>query len=193
MSWQRGFVRPVLTLVFAAALPSCDDGGDSATCSVGDGAVYHDETTGLYLVNHPETGRRWLRCPIGQEWSEDSCACEGETSLLYFAEAIGECPPGFVFPSDDDFATVLCNYSEAMIEECPAEHFDACAECSLCDLIFPEDVGYYPSSDYQFDVETGTGAVRGYDFGTGCSSEDYYDDNLYGPCWNVRCVEEAAP
>jgi len=182
-------------LLTMAALPviGCDDGEDEqSTCTEQGIATTYDEASGQYLVEHPETGMRWVRCAIGQTWNTETCSCDGEPSLLTFADALSACPGGFVFPSDDDFATVLCNFSSDMIDECPAEHYDSCASCSLCDALFPGDTGYYPSSDYEWDADAGAGGVRGFDFALGCASADYYSDEQYGAGWNVRCVESSA-
>ena len=162
-----------------------DTDTDSDSDSECDGTTYFDAESGQWVACHPVTGLVWLRCPIGQVWSVSATACEGELSLLTFLEAEDACPVGFVWPSDDDMSTVLCNFSEEMIPECPEDHFDSCAECSICDLMFPGDTGYYPSSDAH--QEGDAYIVRVFNFETGCSTEDVDIGGTTIP-YNVRCV-----
>jgi hypothetical protein len=144
-----------------------------------------------YGTAHPETGLAWLRCPIGQTFDPDSCSCEGEPSLMNLNDAMEACPAGFVFPSDEDMVSVICNLHGWGTDGCPEDVYDSCGECSICDGMLGDDQGIYPSSDLEPYEDWGVEGwlVPFWNFGTGCHYSDW-DDGVEHARFNVRCVKD---
>jgi hypothetical protein len=163
----------ILALLLAITIPGCDEPRK-------DYEVYLDDETGQWVVDHPRTDAVWLRCPVGQEWNDESSRCDGAVTLLGFEEAKDACPQGFSWPGDDDFATVLCDPVD--ISNCDTQ-YGSCSDCARCRLMFEIDTGRYVSSS----SEGQTGGVTVYDFATGCAD---WGGNPESTNINVRCVKD---
>jgi hypothetical protein len=169
-------LRWLLPLLFAAC-----DSGPAASC----GGTYFDEELGQWVVRHEVTGRRWLRCPVGQEWNPGACECEGLPNEGDFGWARTACPEGFFWPSDYDFTSVLCNLVHNDGEAACDDHYSPCEECSVCREMFGADRGWYASSNSDLDRINGHwGESSGYSFANGCFGSAS-DEKM-----PVRCVED---
>jgi hypothetical protein len=142
--------------------------------------VYFDDGTGQWVVDNPRTGAAWLRCPVGQEWNDDSERCDGVPGLFDFEGAQAACPPGFSWPGDGDFSTVLCDPVD--ISNCDAQ-YGSCSECARCRMMFEIDKGRYVSAS----SGEGSGGVTVYDFATGCAE---WGGSLDSTNSNVRCLKD---
>ena len=128
-----------------AAIAGCQNEDDTAR-------AFFDDETGQWVVAHPETGKLWLRCDIGQTWNRQSGRCTGERLEMIYSEALLACPDGFSMPSNADMASVLCN----LVDEGEYGHrkYDPCSECSTCDYMFPDEKGgYFSSTTYTLQLE----------------------------------------
>jgi len=151
--------------------------------------VVHDDALDVDYVVHPETGRRWLRCALGQTYDADRGACAGEATRFGFLAALEACPDGYAVPSNEDFATVLCNFRGQFDEVCPGNNrYDPCADCSICASMFPGDTGMYPSSSYDpFPGNESYYHFWSFWFDLGCMVDDATTPQ--NPVHTVRCVE----
>jgi hypothetical protein len=168
------------------AIPGCKVDEGSGNC-----VTFQDDISGQWVVEHHETGLLWMRCPIGQEFDEDSCSCTGEMTMMNLNDAMEACPAGFFFPSDEDMVSVICNLHSWGTEGCPEDVYDSCGECSICNGMFGDDQGQYPSSDLEptNDPEWEGWMVSFWDFGIACHYWDWDDGSEY--VWfNVRCVKD---
>ncbi|HUT77539.1 MAG TPA: hypothetical protein VM285_07625 [Polyangia bacterium] len=162
-----------LLSLLAALAGACDAG-------MHDYEVYLDDETGQWVVDNPRDGIPWLRCPVGQEWLVEPSRCEGTADLLVFDQAKDACPPGFSWPDNGAFASVLCDPVD--VSSCDAQ-YGSCSDCARCRLMFEIDKGRYVSaaSDEQAD------SVTVYDFATGCASSGDQPDSVSS---NVRCIKD---
>ena len=187
-------VRRTIVQVVLCVLSGCETttGNDDNTDTGGgscDGTAYLDENLERYVVCHPTTTDIWLRCPIGQNWNPKTSACEGEITQLTYLDAQDACPEGYGLPTNDDFSTILCNFSQTMISDCPADHYASCSECSICDLMFPTDTGQYLSADSIPIYDGEAYRIFVFDFNTGCVIEDA-DLGRISYQINVHCIKK---
>ncbi len=118
-------------------------------------AVFQDESTGKWVVEHPNSKRLWLRCAVGESWNIQTNQCTGSEAEMGYAEALMACPDGFSLPSTDDMATILCNLVEYTGDEF-FRRYDSCAECSVCNRMFAgKEGGYYTSTTYEKENSDG--------------------------------------
>jgi hypothetical protein len=157
----------------------CGDGsGGGEYCD-----AYLDENIGRYVVEHPSKGMRWMKCPLGQVWSSQKCACTGTATGMSFEEALEACPVGYGFPSSEDMSSVLAYIG--LTNACPEpEQYESCIESTICNHMFGDDTGVYPTSEYEEKEEFFLTCA--FDFANGCI---YYDADQ-GNVYNVRCIEE---
>jgi hypothetical protein len=162
-----------LFLLLSVLAGACDDG-------MHDYEVYLDDETGQWVVDNPRTGIPWLRCPVGQEWSDGASRCEGTADVLAFDQAKDACPPGFSRPDNSAFTSVLCDPVDVSICD---DQYGSCSDCARCRLMFEIDKGRYMSaaSDEQVD------SVTVYDFATGCADSG---DEPGSVSSNVRCIKD---
>jgi hypothetical protein len=140
---QKYVVRFLFGMVFLSMLSSCDK---EELCTKG---VQYDEDTGQYVILDESTGETWMRCRLGEEWDEEGCTCEGEPTQVLIADAPDACPDGFILPSNEDFASILCNSLGGHTRMCPNEQYEKCKNCEDCRNLFgSEDEGIFLTSDH---------------------------------------------
>ena len=118
------------------------DGGAIPGCD-----VYSDPETGQTVIKDSETGKTWLRCPMGQTWDEKTCSCIGTLKKYSLQESLEACPDGYQLPQNEDFRDVVCDEIEPVV--CDVKRYDACQECSKCVSLFGMDEGNYVTSDIE--------------------------------------------
>lgn len=183
---QMVFVWLVVSILLCVVF-SCSEEEENGVCQVNE-----DADTQQYVIAHSQTGVLWLRCAIGQEWNDKSCKCEGEPTKLNLTDAMQACPEGFVFPSNQDMVSVICNYQgSAQTQTCPEDLYENCGQCSICNAMFGNDDGIYPSSDLVPQEDWGKEGwiVDIWDFGVACHYADW-DDGVSSTMYNVRCIKQ---
>jgi hypothetical protein len=89
-------------------------------------------------VEQPGSGRVWLRCPIGMEWS--GWECTGTVSDQLWSQALNACPAGFDLPSLDDFVQILSGCDSQVINHSEyGGECDSCGQSPECDAMFTND------------------------------------------------------
>ncbi len=96
-------------------------------------------------VKQTGTNLYWLRCLVGQTWTESSWSCSGTKQKMKWKAAKSTCPSGYRLPTRQEFVDLLGGCGS----DVRSGEYGYCNKCSAsrnCSSIFPFDTHCYWSS-----------------------------------------------
>jgi formylglycine-generating enzyme required for sulfatase activity len=126
--------------------PECTPATDGACCEA-DGTWTPNE------VQQPGTSLYWLRCPLGQYWDVNDCACAGDLETQLWDAALTVCPSGYRLPTKEEFMDLLGRCPPSCPNYCEC---DSCATSTTCADMFGSTNEWYWASDSYDDSQAWT-------------------------------------